>query len=74
MLRFFFLELPLSMQIAIVAAYSSYIVTIGVVSNILDFPSIIYWLVLAIALVLTFYLLSVWNFLYKCIFLPTVAA
>jgi len=82
MLRLFFLEIPLSILVALVAAYSSYIVTIGVVSNILNFPSIINWGFSAIVLVATLCFLSNWTLFHKTIifkkyvlkYLPSLSA
>ncbi len=64
MIRLFFLELPLSMLIGGVGLYSSYIVTIGVTSSVLDYPSIFYWMSSAIVLVSILYFLNCSNYLY----------
>jgi len=63
MFRLFFLELPLSILTAAVGAYTSYIVTVGVLSNISNSPSIIFWLVSAIILVVSLIFLKSWVFL-----------
>lgn len=50
MLRLFFLEIPLSAITALTAAYSSYIVTVGFISNLSNYPSVVMWLLAAVVL------------------------
>ena len=65
MIKLFFLEIPVSILIALVGVYSSYIVTIGVFSNTFEFPLIISWLASGFALIVVLYLINGWSFLSK---------
>jgi len=56
MVRLFFLELPLSLSIALIVAYTSYIVAIGLASNLGISLSFLMWFLLALALVCILFL------------------